>query len=174
MKAFFKGFRETAGKLLREKTHRRLLYLFILLIPACADFLIFGLARRTFVFYSIDDHTPVVEDRMVPRAGLREHDIKRYVEEALLGPVSLDSSLLFPKGTRLESLLCRDGVVYVDLSASAALPAPEGPGVFDAFYTLYKGIKRNFSYVRDVRLFIAGREAYSEKFRELFGAYADI
>jgi hypothetical protein len=166
--------RKAAARFLRKKTHRRLLYLLLLLIPAGADFLLSGLARRTFVFYSIDNRSPVVEDRMVPRTGAREADIKRYVEEALLGPVSLDSAPLFPRGTRLESLLYRDGVVYADLSASAALAVPEGPGVFEALSVLYGGVRRNFSYVRDLRMFIAGHEAYSEKFRELFGAYADI
>jgi hypothetical protein len=174
MKAFLSAVKRAAAHFLRKKTRRRLVWLCVLLIPACADFLLSGLARRTFVFYSIDNHAPLVEDRMIPRTGSRERDITRYVEEALLGPVSLDSAPLFPKGTRLESLLCRDGVVYADLSELAALAEPEGPGVFVALQTLCNGVKRNFSYVRDVRLFIAGHEAYSEKFSELFGAYADI
>jgi hypothetical protein len=174
MKAFVKGFSAAVAHFLRKKTHRRLLYLCALLIVAFADFLLLGLARRTFVFYSIGSHDPAVEDRMVARTGSRENDMRRYVEEALLGPVSLDSAPLFPRGTRLASLLYRDGVVYADLSESAALPAPEGPGVFAALHTLRGGVKRNFSYVKDVRLFIAGHEAYPEKFRELFGSYADI
>ncbi|MFP3040367.1 GerMN domain-containing protein [Treponema primitia] len=116
----------------------------------------------------------VVEDRMVSQTGSRENDISRYVEEALLGPVSLDSAPLFPKGTRLESLLYRDGVIYADLSDSAALAPLEGADVFTGLYTLYGGIKRNFSYVKDVRLFIAGHEVYSEKFRENFAGIVDI
>jgi hypothetical protein len=174
MKAFLGGGRSAALQFLRKKTCRRLLYLCVLLIAAGADFLFLGLARRTFVFYSVDSHNPVVEDRMVARAGSRENDIKRYVEEALLGPVSLDSAPLFPRGTRLESLLCRDGVVYAALSESAALPVSEETGVFAALHILHSGVRRNFSYVRDVRLFIAGHEAYYKKFRELFGSYADI
>jgi hypothetical protein len=174
MKSFSRAFGDAVIKFFRKKAHRRLLYLCFLLIFASVDFLFLGLARRTFVFYSIGNQNPVVEDRMIVKTGLRENDLKRYMEEALLGPVALDSAPLFPRGTRLASLLYRDGVVYADLSESAALPAPEGPGVFAALSALYGGIKRNFSYVKDVRLFIAGREAYPEKFRELFGSYADI
>ena len=173
MKTFYR-VRGAAVQFLRNKTRRRFLYLCVLLALAFADFLFLGLARRTFVFYSIDDHNPVAEDRMLARTGSRENDIKRYVEEALLGPVALDSAPLFPRGTRLDSLLYRGGVVYADLSESAALGAPGGPGVFDSLSSLYDGVKRNFSHVKDVRLFIAGREAYPEKFRELFGSYADI
>jgi hypothetical protein len=174
MKIFLGGLWDAAARLWRQKTHRRLAYLCVLFVLAFADFLLLGLARRTFVFYSIDNQVPAVEDRMVARTGSREHDLRRYVEETLLGPVALDSAPLFPRGTRLSSLLYRDGVAYVDLSPSAALAVTEGPGVFAALYTLYGGIKRNFSYVKDVRLFIGGHEAYAEKFRGLFGSYADI
>ncbi|MDR2738745.1 MAG: GerMN domain-containing protein [Treponema sp.] len=174
MKDFFKGFLAVMAKFLQKKALRQLLYLCLLGILAFTEFFILGLVRRTFVFYSIDSGTPVVEDRMVSQTGSRENDVAHYVEEALLGPVSLGSALLFPKGTRLESLLFRDGVIYANLSESAALPPLEGTDVFDGLYTLYGGIKRNFSFVKEVRLFIAGHEAYFEKFREIFAGIVDI
>jgi hypothetical protein len=174
MKAFFRALKGAVVKFLQKKTRWRFACLCVLVILAFADFLLLGLVRRTFVFYSIGNHEPVAEDRMVAKTGSRENDIRRYVEEALLGPVSLDSALLFPRGTRLASLLYRDGVVYANLSEAAALSVPDGPGVFAALSVLCGGVKRNFSYVEDVRLFIAGHEAYPEKFRELFGPYADI
>jgi hypothetical protein len=92
------------------------------------------------------------------------------VEEALLGPSSPYSLPLFPRETRLVSLLYRNGVVYADLSEEAVLPPVEGGPVaggevFTNMETLYHGIKRNFSFVRDVRFFIAGKAAYAGKFR---------
>jgi hypothetical protein len=96
------------------------------------------------------------------------------VEEALLGPVSLDSVPLFPRGTRLESLLYRDGVVYADLTESAVVPDPEGVDAVTGLNTLYGGIRRNFSYVKDVRLFIGGHETYFGKIRKNFAGIADI
>jgi hypothetical protein len=92
------------------------------------------------------------------------------VEEALLGPISANSLPLFPRETRLLSLLYRDGVVYVDLSEDAVLAPMEGAflsggEVFTSMETLYQGIKRNFSFVKDVRFFIAGKAAYAGKFR---------
>jgi hypothetical protein len=174
MKAFFRGVRKGAERYMRNRTRRRFVYLCVLLALALADFMLTGLARRTFVFYSVDTRVPVVEERMLPGTGLREQDIRMYIEETLLGPVALDSAPLFPRGVRLESLLFRDGVVYADLSEPAALAVAGGPGVFEALHTLYGGVRRNFPRVKDVRLFIAGHEAFFEKFRELFGAYADI
>jgi hypothetical protein len=109
-----------------------------------------------------------VEDRMLKRSSSRELDIGRYVEEALLGPISPDSAPLFPRETRLRSLLYRDGVVYADLSEAAALPPLEGGGVFRNLYTLYTGIRRNFSFVKGVRFFIAGQAAFPGDFDRLF------
>jgi hypothetical protein len=134
------------------------MYLFLLGGAAFAEFMWSGLVRQTFVFYSSIDGTAVVEARMLPYASSREIDIRRYVEEALLGPVSPDSAPLFPKETRLRSLLYRDEAVYADLSESAALLSLEGGDVFRSLATLKAGIRRNFPFVKDVKLFIAGHE----------------
>jgi hypothetical protein len=153
-----------------------LILLAALAVVALVEFFYLGLARRTFVFYT-DTEAMIVEQRMLRVAGenplasgkkptetlSREINITRYVEEALLGPVLPDSLPLFPKGTRLLSLLYRDGVVYVDLSQDAAMPLPGGD-VFRNLETLYSGIKRNFPYVRGIRFFIAGKAAYAAQF----------
>ncbi|MDR2110925.1 MAG: GerMN domain-containing protein [Spirochaetaceae bacterium] len=164
-----KGILKGTGKLFGQRHIRRLSYLAVLGILALGEFLTSGLVRRTFVFYAMDDSgMPMVEDRMFSHGASREADITRYVEEVLLGPASLNSAPLFPKGTRLRSLLYREGIVYVDLSEPAALPAVEGGDVFRDLYTLDRGIRRNFSFVTDVRLFINGNEAFRGKFREIF------
>ena len=59
----------------------------------------------------------------------------------------------------------REGVVYADLSESAALPLLAGGDVFRSFLTLKEGLQRNFSHVRDVRLFIGGNEVFFNEFR---------
>jgi len=163
---------------------RRLLLtaLAALALVALVEFLVLGLARRTFVFYTIDSRIASVEERFLKRSSSREVNITRYVEEALLGPISPNSLPLFPPETRLLSLLYRDGVVYVNLSEDAALPVtlletgslmpdlpvsdePLGGEVFISMETLYSGIKRNFSYVRDLRFFVAGKAAYAGALR---------
>ncbi|MDR0456267.1 MAG: GerMN domain-containing protein [Treponema sp.] len=158
-----------------------LIALSALAVAALVEFFVLGLARRTFVFYTVDSRIASVEERFLKRSSSREVNITRYVEEALLGPVSPDSLPLFPRETRLLSLLYRDGAVYVNLSEDAALPQLESPllpessplqgallqsgEVFVSLETLYSGIKRNFSFVRDLHFFIAGRAAYAGKFR---------
>jgi hypothetical protein len=151
---------------LAVKTQRRITMLALIVIVALSEFLILGLARRTFVFYTIDNGDIVVEDRMLKKSRSREIDIIRYTEEMLLGPVNPDLLPLFPYGTKLKSLLYRDGVVYADFSEDAALPPIEGGSTYNNFRTFYNGVLRNFSMVKDVRLFIDGRTAFAGEFQK--------
>jgi hypothetical protein len=155
-----------------EKLNRRLFFLILIALAALTEFLVTGLVRRTFVFYSALEGEVAVEDRMLHRSYSSETDIRRYVEEVLLGPVSPDLDPLFPRETRLNSLLYRDGVVYADLTADAALPAERGD-VFQGFLTLNEGIRRNFAAVTDVRLFIGGAEVFFTEFSRFFAEPAD-
>jgi hypothetical protein len=156
----------------KVESRYRFMLLVLVSLFALGDFLILERVRRTFVFYSAADWSIIVEDRMLKRSGDRETDMIRYVEEFLLGPVSPDLVPLFPRETRLRALLYRDGVVYVDLSESAAFPPPEQKaqvsmdraGPFENFRTLYRGIRRNFPYARDVRLFVDGNAAFAGEF----------
>jgi len=116
------------------------------------------------VFYTVNEGIISVEDRMLKRSISREGDITRYTEEVLLGPVAPDLLPLFPRETRLKSLLYRNGVVFVDFSADAALPPIEGGRTIDNFHTFRDGILRNFSYVKDVRFFIEGKAIFIEEF----------
>jgi len=144
---------------------RCLLLISILAVVAFVDFFSLGLARRTLVFYTIKDGIIAVEDRMVRHAQSREDDIIRYVEEALLGPVSPELLPIVSRGTKLKSLLYRDGVVYIDLTSEAAMPPIEGGRTLDNFRTFHDGIIRNFSYVKDVRFFIEGTAIFADNWR---------
>ena len=156
-----------------NRKNRRLSYLIVLSLFALGEFLLSGLARRTIVFYSSIEGKTVVEDRMIRRSGDRETDVRRYVDEVLLGPSSPDLDPLFFRGTRLESFMLRDAVVFADLSELAALPIEGDWDVFRSLLTLNEGIRRNFSYVGNVRLFIGGNEVFFEEFRRIFTNPAD-
>jgi hypothetical protein len=166
MIAFIKTIIISVVEFLAVKTKRRISMLALVALIALTEILILGLARRTFVFYTIDNGEIVVEDRMLKRSRSREVDIMRYTEEALLGPVDPDLLPLFPYGTRLKSLLYRDGVVYADFSADAAIPPVDGGSIYNNFRILYNGVLRNFSSVKDVRFFIDGRTAFSGRFQK--------
>ena len=155
------------------KMIRRLVYLVILCLFALAEFLYSGLARRTIVFYSSIEGKTVVEERMLRRSGDIETDIRQYADEVLLGPVLPNLDPLFSRGTKLESLMYRDAVVYADLSESALLPIEGNWDIFRSLLTLNEGIRRNFSFIGDVRLFIGGNEVFFKEFRRIFADPAD-
>ena len=156
-----------------NKRNRRLICLIILCLFAFGEFILSGLARRTLIFYSDFDGKSVIENRMLHHSSDREANIRRYVDEVLLGPASPDTALLFSRETRLHSFMYRGGIVYADLTEPAALPAGETWDVFRSLLTLNQGIRRNFPQVKDVRLFIGGNEVFFEEFREIFANSAD-
>ncbi|MDR0387783.1 MAG: GerMN domain-containing protein [Treponema sp.] len=165
MRRIVRGAVNGIVRFFRRSYCRRFIYLLLLGIPALFEYWSGGFVRRTFVFYVRDTGKAEVESRLLPLMPSRELSLEQYVEEALLGPVSPESDPLFLRGTALRSLLYRDGTVYADLSLSAALPYSAGTDAFRSLYVLYRGIRRNFSFVKDVRLFIEGKEAYYERFR---------
>lgn len=147
----------------------------LICLIAYAEYAVLGLVRRTFVFYSALEGETIVEDRMFHSSLSRETDIRRYVEEVLLGPVSPEAAPLFPRQTKLVSLIYRESVVYADFSGNSALPEsfPSENGVFLGFLTLYEGIIRNFPYVKNVKLFIGGNEIFFTEFYAIFQEHAD-
>jgi len=151
------------------KVIRRLAYLLILLGYALFDFSRSGLVRRTYEFYAYDGGKPAVEDRMFHKTAVPEADIKAYMDELVLGPVSVDLAPLVIKGVKLRSLMYRDRTVYADFSGDAALPVPGGQPAIDNFMAINRGIRRNFGYVSDVKLFINGNEVFFEEFSKIFG-----
>ena len=161
-------FLSTIGLFFGIKRNRRALYLLVLIFMAFWDLANTGLSRRTFVFHSSLEDYLAVEERLLYRSPDRETDIRRYLEEALLGPVSPGLDPLFPRETRLHSFMYRDAVVYANLGESAALPLSGSEGVFLSLFTLNEGIRRNFPYVKDVKIFIGGNEVFYEEFRRFF------
>jgi len=156
-----------------KKSNRRVTYLALISLFALCEFLYLGLVRRTFIFYTNIDGNTVVEDRMLRRFYNPETDIRRYIDEVLLGPVSPDLAPLFPRDTRLFSCMYREAVIYADLTEIAALPIPEGRDVFRSLLTLNEGLRRNFPHIKDVRLFIGGNEVFFNEFFEIFAKSAD-
>jgi hypothetical protein len=65
------------------------------------------------------------------------------------------------RGSRLEALLLREDVVYLNVSEEAAIPPPTGR-LMDNLITLSGGIRRNFPFVKDIRIFIAGNEVFTK------------
>lgn len=137
-----------------------LISLGLLSIIALGDWWFSGLARRTIVFFALEDGAELVEERFVAKFESLDGDIRAFTEEAVLGPSRWDSAPLFDRETVLESLFLREGIVFIGLSEEAVLPRRGifGDSLEHSLRSLTRDIRRNFPKVETVRYFIAGAE----------------
>ena len=75
-------------------------------------------SRRIFLFEQQNKENLTAEIRYLKKTAAKD-DIKNYVDELLLGPITPQCRPLFPYGTHVKSLFLRDGVLYVNLSEEA-------------------------------------------------------
>lgn len=148
---------------LRFKVNRRLSYVGLLIIIALIETLASGERRQTFLFFAVRDRKPVVEARLISQLGSLENRIGRYVEEALLGPSSVENYPLFMRDTQVVSLLVRKDIAYVDLSVNGVFTPDPAVDLRSSVTVLRQGILRNFPFLKDARIFIDGKEPYAKK-----------
>ena len=173
MKAILIKIFVSIGRFLLERRNRLALYLLVISIMAFWDYRQIDYSRRTYTFFSTLEDNLFIEERMLPNTEDRETEIRWYIEEALYGPATHGLEPLFPRETRLNSYMLRDAVVYADFTESALLPIPGNGDVYRSFLSLNEGIRRNFPYIEDVKLFIGGNEVFFELFSGFFTNSAD-
>jgi hypothetical protein len=124
-----------------------------------------GRVRRVLFFPSTTTReapgTParlVAEARLLPRHRDTDRDARELVEAVLLGPASHGEAPLFPAATTVRMLVARRGVLYVDLSAQAAIPDPSALVTLeDAAAALKRAVKFNFPGIREVAFTVDGQ-----------------
>jgi hypothetical protein len=99
------------------------------------------------------------EIRALPKAGRSEARAELIASELLLGPITPGLSPVFPSGVRVESALCRKGVVYLDLSENAALAEPEALKL--GLAALNRSLRAGLPLVHKVKITIGGVEPYA-------------
>jgi hypothetical protein len=100
----------------------------------------------------------VAEARFLPRHRDGDRDARELVEAVLLGPARRGTAALFPPAATVRTLMVRRGVLFVDLSATAAIPDPLAPlplGV--ATDALARAVRFNFRWIREIALTVDGQ-----------------
>ena len=115
---------------------------------------------RIFFFPDHNSSKTIGESRKTPRIPFdKEKDMDIFVKELLLGPISMSLDPLFPAGTKLEKILYRDKIVYLDLNFMALLPDKRaGHGFDNSILLIEKNIKFNFPFVKKVIITVLGQE----------------
>jgi hypothetical protein len=115
--------------------------------------------RRVFYFPSYDDDKIHTEVRFLPSESV-QGDVRLFVDELLLGPLTNRYRILFSQGTRVRSCMQNDSTLYLDLSEEALFNIDPAPPVDIAADILEKNIKQNFSSIKTVEVFIDGKKIY--------------
>ena len=122
--------------------------------------------RRVLFFPSTTTLAPagkaarlVTEERFLPRHRDAERDARELVDAAMLGPARHGAARLFPPSASVRTLIVRQGVLYVDISAQAAIPDPLAPlPLAEAAAALTRTVRFNFRWIREVAFTVGGQE----------------
>ncbi len=100
------------------------------------------------------------ELRRLPERDETGGNIELYIEELLLGPVSIDLYRLFPQEVKLESLLFDEGTLYLGFSENLITTAEYVPmSITDIIGAVGKAVVFNFPEVKEVKTAIGGEPA---------------
>ena len=117
--------------------------------------------RRTFIFPSAEDGKYIIEYRNLTEKP-HQGDINLYVDEILLGSTVERTKMLFTPGTRVLSCFERDHVLYVNLSKELLQMGDGVIEIKEGTELLKDNIKRNFSKIDSVEIYIEGKSAFEK------------
>ena len=121
-----------------------------------ACFLPSAARRRVFVFPSVASDERVVEVRYVPRRPV-QGNIPLFVDELLLGPQSRRARPLFALGTRAEFCFLREKTLYLGLSKEVLAADAVADDMLGDIALFKENIRKNFSRLDNIVLFIDGK-----------------
>ncbi|MCX7656650.1 MAG: hypothetical protein N2Z76_09025 [Treponemataceae bacterium] len=158
-------FTQRALHFLKDPRKRRLVYLGGLLGIALLSIGFSGKGR-----YLLGGYVPPGKERweirFIQKQEKAEENLRRFVEESLLGIQVPESSPIFHPETQLQTVMIRGKKAYIGFSAPAALPI-SFPLSFEKRATFFCNlVQKNFPFLEEITLFISGNEVYTTKVHE--------
>ena len=117
--------------------------------------------RRTFIFPSAEDGKYIIEYRNLTEKP-HQGDINLYIDEILLGSTVERTKMLFTPGTKVLSCFERNHVLYVNLSNNLLQMGDGVIEIKEGTELLKENIKRNFSKIDSVEIYIEGKSAFEK------------
>ena len=114
-----------------------------------------GTDRRAFVFPVSGSAKTKKEIRYLYPEPVHGK-IRQYVDELVLGPSFYRGRPLFTPGTKVMYCFLREKTLYVVLSREAVLQSGGAPSIEWGTELLKKNIRKNFSGIKNIELFIDG------------------
>ena len=98
------------------------------------------------------------EERYLPKRATLEENVELFLKELVLGPKEHGHLRLFPPEVRIESVLLRDRVLYVNLSEDALFKKGSVPlNVDEMVQAAGNNVLFNFRNLKDVYIFVDGQ-----------------
>jgi hypothetical protein len=144
------------------------LFLFLIVLSVFFYFLSKPWSARVLFFPETATGQLVGERRFLPpRRGLTAN-VELYLQELILGPADPLLNRVVPRDVTLQSVLSRQGEVYVSLSKEIVDLSTDAALSFDqAMQTIASGVLYNFPHVKRLYLLVEGQlpgEHYADGF----------
>ena len=98
------------------------------------------------------------EERYLPKRATLEENIELFLKELVLGPIEHGHLRLFPPEVRIESVLSRDRILYVNLSEDALFKEGSVPlNVDEMVQAAGNNVLFNFRNLKEVYIFVDGQ-----------------
>ncbi|MCR5189371.1 MAG: GerMN domain-containing protein [Treponema sp.] len=115
--------------------------------------------RRTFIFPSAETGEYIVEYRNLTKNPV-QGDVHLFIDELLLGSTIERTKSLFTSGTKVLSCFQRDQILYLNLSSDLLEMGDEVIEIRDGMDLLKNNIKKNFSKIHEIEIFVNGKIAF--------------
>lgn len=126
--------------------------------------------RFIFIYPAVDEGQFVVETRYFQKFNKKisdlssyEYYLNRYVDDLLLGSTLERTKLLFKLGTKAEECYIRDDVLYLNLSKDLLNVGNETVDIKQGVDLLNQNVKKNFSKIKKIELFVDGKYAFENE-----------
>ncbi|MDC7235564.1 MAG: GerMN domain-containing protein [Spirochaetales bacterium] len=105
------------------------------------------------------------EMRDVYRSSDKDRRLEIFINELILGPVSLKMNSFIPSGTKIRSFIWNDDVLYLDMNKEFIRDTASIPLDYEARISILKrNIQFNFPKIREISLTVEGQVPGSEYF----------
>ena len=140
------------------KIIRRILAIFVIIIALLVVFNKIshrGKNRRVFLF-PVSESSKIQKEVRYLSSNPVQGDIAYYVDELVLGPSFYRGRPLFTLGTKVEYCFLREKTLTVGLSEESVLQADGAISIEKSIELFKKNIKKNFSGIKKIEIFIDG------------------
>ena len=127
---------------------------------ACGSFALthFSREKHLVFFLEYQKGTLAGEVRSIPWKSSLEERVQGLVEELLWGPIDPRFQRVFPLGSKVQSLLIRRGILYVDLSPDVLFASEDiRVGWDERFSILRKTLSFNYPRFKHIFLTVSGQ-----------------